>query len=459
MVLKFIRRISGLDGRFPVGKSNIQTIGEPRILPRSEHTISRANISDAALKVLYRLKDAGYQGYLVGGCVRDLMLGREPKDFDVATNATPEQVRELFRNSRLIGRRFRLAHVRYGREIIEVATFRAQHEGKPSGEKVSKEGRILRDNVYGDIEDDVIRRDFTINAMYYTIEDFSVVDYVNGLEDIEKGQMRLLGDPEQRYREDPVRMLRAVRFAAKLGFRIEKETEQPLFELGHLLKDIPSARLYEEVLKLFLGGCALETFEQLRHYDLFKYLFPLVEESLAEEEQGFPHMMIQRALINTDLRLNSGKTINPGFLIAAFLWDAKEKRQQHHIANDVKEYEALHMAADEVLQGQVRTVAVPRRLTTVSREIWSMQPRLTRLGGKRAYSMLANPRFRAAYDFLLLRAEVDETLQGLAEWWTEFQEAEGDRQGTMVSEAPKFPRKRRIHRTRRRRRVPSEDSE
>ncbi|MGH8245885.1 MAG: polynucleotide adenylyltransferase PcnB, partial [Gammaproteobacteria bacterium] len=270
----------------------------PRIIPRDEHIISRDSISSNALKVLYRLKNAGYQSYLVGGSVRDLLLGREPKDFDVATDARPEQIRELFRNCRLIGRRFRLAHIHFGPEIVEVSTFRAPHHIE-DGEGHVVGGRIVRDNVYGTIDDDVWRRDFTANALFYNIEDFTVVDYVGGVDDIRAGVIRLIGDPVQRYTEDAVRLLRAVRFAAKLGFRIHPDSERPIPRLVHLLKDIPSARLFEEVLKLFLGGCAVQTFEQLRRYGLFEALFPQTEAVLAEEKDGFPQTLVVRALQNT----------------------------------------------------------------------------------------------------------------------------------------------------------------
>src|SRR3989338_3733920 len=265
----------------------------PRIIPRGEHNISRSQISDNALKVLYRLSNAGFQSYLVGGSVRDLLLGREPKDFDVVTDALPEQVRELFRNSRVIGRRFRLVHVRYGEEIIEVSTFRAAHHvADAEGEGHIIEGRIIRDNVYGSLDDDVWRRDLTVNALFYNIDDFTVIDYVGGLQDIRAGRIRLIGEPHTRYIEDPVRLLRGVRFAVKLGFRIEPGTEAPIEELSHLLGKIPPARLFEEVPKLFLGGYALQSFEMLRHYGLFARLFPQTEAVLAEEEGGFPHTVL-----------------------------------------------------------------------------------------------------------------------------------------------------------------------
>ena len=301
-----------------------------KVIPRAEHTISRSNISDSALKVLYRLRNASYQAYLVGGGVRDMLLGREPKDFDVATNALPEQVREQFRSCHLIGRRFRLAHVRIGSDIIEVATFRAapppvsssvdadeesafvdtgRRSDKDTAHSTDKDGRIMRDNVYGSLEEDAWRRDFTINALYYNIDDFSLVDYTGGLEDLKAGQIRLIGDPEQRYREDPVRMLRAVRFAAKLGFRIHPDSEAPLFKLGHLLDDISSARLYDETIKLFMSGYAVQTFELLRHYSVFGHLFPYTEADLAHEESHFPMTLVIRALTNTDARIAASKTI------------------------------------------------------------------------------------------------------------------------------------------------------
>ena len=297
------------------------TISTPTIIPRPEHSISRAGISPNALKVLYRLKSAGFAAHLVGGGVRDLLLGREPKDFDVATDARPEEVHRLFRNCRLIGRRFRLAHVHFGPEIIEVATFRAAGVAEEVDEFHLDNGRIVRDNVYGNIEEDAWRRDFTVNALYYNVADFSVVDYTDGMTDLRQGVLRLIGDPERRYREDPVRMLRAVRFASKLGFRVEPQTEAPLFELGHLLADIPSSRLFEEVLKLFFGGVALQTFEQLRHYGLFGLLFPLTETSLSREEEHFPRTLVSHALANTDERVADGLPVSPTFLFAALLWD------------------------------------------------------------------------------------------------------------------------------------------
>ena len=403
--------------------------------------------------MLYRLKAAGYESYLVGGGVRDLLLGREPKDFDVATNATPEEVKALFRNCRLIGRRFRLAHVHFGREIIEVATFRGSHDGNGS-EGAAEDGMILRDNVYGTLEEDAWRRDFTINSLYYDIRDFSVVDYTGGLEDLEAGLLRVIGDAEQRYREDPVRMLRAIRFAAKLGFRIHPDSEAPIFELGETLEAVPPARLYEEVLKLFLTGHGVASFELLRHYDLFRHLFPLTDACLAEEEDGFPHQLVLRGLENTDARVAEGKPVTPAFLFAVLLWEPVHARAEALRAEGMSEIQALQVAGDTVIAQSIRHVALPKRFSLQSREIWVMQARLPRRNGKRAARLLAMPRFRAAYDFLLLRAENgDEALQELAQWWTDFQAVDEEARAALSSKAPggeEGGKKRRRSRRRRR---------
>jgi poly(A) polymerase len=394
---------------------------QARIIPRSEHVISRSNISPNALKVLYRLRGGGFDAYLVGGGVRDMLLGREPKDFDVATNARPEEVKKLFRNCLLIGRRFRLAHVRFENEIIEVATFRTQGNGDQEDDARSETGRILRDNVYGTLEEDAWRRDFTVNALYYNIQDFSVVDYAGGMEDLRQGMLRLMGDPVQRYHEDPVRMLRAVRFAAKLGFRIHPGSEAPIFQLAHLLEDIPPARLFDEILKLFLGGCAVQSFELLRHYGLFAYLFPQTEACLAKELQGFPLTLLIRALQNTDSRIADGKPVTPAFLYAALLWEPLRKAMVELEAQGMGEIQALQEAAQAVESQQLARTSLPKRFGIPMREIWALQPRLRRITGMRPLKLVEHPRFRAAYDFMLLRAEAGEELGELTRWWTEFQ--------------------------------------
>ena len=426
-------------------------------IPRPEHIISRASISSSALKVLYRLKDAGFQSYLVGGGVRDLLLGREPKDFDVGTNATPDEIRALFRNCRLIGRRFRLAHIRYGREVIEVATFRARHEASSDDNESaqSDEGRLLRDNVYGSLEDDVWRRDFTVNALYYDIKDFSVIDYVGGLQDLESGTLRVIGDPEQRYREDPVRMLRAVRFAAKLGFRNHPDSEAAMYELGHLLEDIPAARLFEEVLKLFLGGCAVTGFELLRHYNLFGCLFPMTEEALGQEEQGFPHTFVLRALENTDKRIAESKPVTPAFLYAALLWEPVRQRTQELLDEGAAPLEAAQLAGNQITAEQVQATSLPKRFSFPMREIWMLQSRFERRRGKAPYRLLEHPRFRAAYDFMLLRCEVGEATQELADWWTNFQVLNGSERDKMVDSSP--PKKKRRRRRKRKPAAPAAD--
>lgn len=371
----------------------------------------------------------------MGGGVRDLLLGREPKDFDVATDARPEEIRDLFRNCRLIGRRFRLAHVRFGRETIEVATFRGQADvGDEDLLVQSDEGRLLRDNVFGTLEEDAWRRDFTVNALYYNIKDFSVVDYVGGLDDLHSGTLRMIGDPRQRYREDPVRMLRAVRFAAKLGFRVHPLSEAPMFELGHLLDDISSSRLFDETLKLFLAGSAVETFELLRHYGLFGRLFPATEEALAEEEEHFPLTLVRRAMENTDARIREDKPVTPAFLYAALLWEPARRMAQELMQADSQMtwLQALQAASGLIVSQQAKRTSIPKRFSLPMREIWMLQSRLEQRSGKRAQRLLTHPRFRAAYDFLLLRAEAGEAAEELAQWWTTFQTAEGAEQSRMV---------------------------
>lgn len=357
---------------------------------------------------------------MVGGGVRDMLLGREPKDFDIATNARPEEVKKLFRNCLLIGRRFRLAHVRFEDEIIEVATFRSQGNGASDQEARSENGRILRDNVYGTLEEDAWRRDFTVNALYYNIEDFSVVDYVGGMADLQTGMLRLIGEPQQRYREDPVRMLRAVRFAAKLGFRVHPESEVPIFELSHLLEDIPPARLFDEILKLFLGGCAVQSFELLRHYGLFAYLFPQVESCLTQEREGFPMTLLIQALQNTDARIAEGKPVTPAFLYAALLWEPLRQAISSQKPG-LGEIQALQEATNIVETQQLLHTALPKRFAIPMREIWALQIRLRRTTGLRPLRLIAHPRFRAAYDFMLLRRDAGEDIGDLCQWWTEFQ--------------------------------------
>ena len=380
----------------------------------------------------------------MGGGVRDMLLGREPKDFDVTTDARPEEVRSLFRNCRLVGRRFRLAHVMFGRETIEVATFRGPgSEAGDGGVEVEENGRIVRDNVWGTLEEDAWRRDFTVNALYYNIQDFSVVDYTGGMEDLQAGLLRTIGDARQRYREDPVRMLRAVRFAAKIGFRLHPSAEQALFELGHLLADMPPARLFDEVLKLFMGGCALQTFELLRHYRLFEHLFPATEVSLAEEDEGFPIMMLAQALKNTDMRVAEDKPVTPAFLYAALLWEPVRLEWRRLMDEGESEQAALVVAASSIIDRQLDSTALPRRFSTPMQEIWHLQPRLVQRKAKQVIRLSKHPRFRAAYDFMLLRGEVGEVEEAVCEWWTRYQEVDEDEQARMIRTLSPGPRRRR----------------
>ncbi len=405
----------------------------PRVYTRSEHNISRKQISSQALKVLYTLSNEGYEAYLVGGCVRDLLLGREPKDFDVATDASPEQIRAIFRNCRLIGRRFRLAHIIFGREIIEVATFRGASDNADSGkQKTDKEGRLLRDNHYGTISEDVIRRDFTVNALYYNIKDFSIVDFVGGMDDHKAGLLRLIGDPETRYREDPVRMIRLIRFAVKLGFKIEESCEKPVFELANLLANIPPARLHDETLKLFLSGYAVQTFESLRHYGLFQYLYPSAESALNYEENNFPHLFIAKALENTDKRLNSNQTVSPYFLISVFLWDAVDKFAKDKIGHGVPVSIAYQKAATAAISEQQQSTACTKMISFAMRDVWMLQSRFSQRNGNKAFRLLAHPRFRAGYDFFCLRAETGDADLEIATWWTTFQTLAEPEQQEMV---------------------------
>jgi poly(A) polymerase len=395
-----------------------------QIIAKKEHGVSKDAISDNALKVLYRLKDAGYQAYLVGGGVRDLLLGAKPKDFDVATNAHPDEIKALFRNCRLIGRRFRLAHVLYGRDVIEVATFRGPHEGKQSHQAdQNKEGRIIRDNVYGSIEEDAVRRDFSINALYYNIRDHSIIDFTRGMTDLQHHCLRMIGDVETRYREDPVRMLRAVRFSAKLNFQMERQTHDLIFQLRELLEDIPVARLFDESIKLFQGGYGLKCFQLLREYQLFSLLFPMTEASINQSKTGQATLkIIEQALINTDNRIASGKSVNPAFFLAVFLWHPMNDYKKYFIERGEHEVEALFSASREVITRQQAYTSIPKRFSLMMREIWHMQSQLQHPTRKRALRTLVNKRFRAGYDFLLLRNHVAEIESDeLCQWWTDIQ--------------------------------------
>ncbi|MGL4193481.1 MAG: polynucleotide adenylyltransferase PcnB [Vibrio sp.] len=414
------------------------------IIPRQEHPVSRKQISDNALKVLYRLHAAGFAAFLVGGGVRDLLLGGKPKDFDVATNATPEQLRQLFRNCRLIGRRFRLAHIMFGRDIIEVATFRGHHQESNSSQQIaaqSEAGMLLRDNVYGTIDQDAERRDFTINAMYYNIADYSIHDYAGGMEDLDDRLVRLIGDPQTRYREDPVRMLRAVRFAVKLDFDIEEDTAAPIEQLAPLLRDIPAARLYEESLKMLQAGHGLETYHLMREYQLFQQLFPTVAAYFTEDHSSLTEQMLDLVLDATDIRLEQDLRINPAFMFAAMLWYPMIELANNLMASlKLNEFDAITEASNHILDEVVKRIAIPRRHTTTIRDIWQLQQRLPRRSSKRAFRLLELSKFRAGFDFLEMRGEIEggETKQ-LAEWWATFQNVGRNMRQAMVADVGNAP--------------------
>lgn len=454
----------------------------PVIVARADHPISRSMISNSALKVLYQLKDAGYQAFLVGGCVRDIVIGMEPKDFDVATNASPEEVRRLFRNCRLIGRRFRLAHVRFGHQIVEVATFRAA--GEPivpdaddtddgaveepiSDDRVHDDtGRLLRDNRYGTVDQDVWRRDFTCNALYYNIEDFSIWDYVGGVADVKSRTLRLIGDPETRYREDPVRMLRAIRFQAKLGFTIHDGTREPIGRLASLLEQIPPARLLDEFQKLFLAGFGQRAFELLLEHGLLEQLFPATAAWLAQEPDGMAARLIRAGLANTDRRVLEDRPVTPMFLFAVLLFGPISAAAQRRFEAGSQAGQAIAEAADQVVAEQNRRIGIPKRFSIPMREMLALQPRFHRREGRRALAFISHPRFRAAYDFLVLRAETGGEDPAVARWWTELQELPQEEQlqrvgadeGLSSQPAGAGAGRRRRRRGGRRRRAPTTES-
>lgn len=464
-------------------------LGKPRIIPRSEHPVSRSNISPNALRVLYRLKEAGFQAFLVGGCVRDIIVGRHPKDFDVATDALPEEVRRLFRNCRLVGRRFRLAHIVYGRDIIEVATFRAASAPPPSEEPVptrsddeaelleeelasgdagdddddnvpaldehgdvdgnrdpnyrnaghrvqDDHGRLLRDNMYGSIDADVWRRDFTVNALYYNIADFSIWDYVGGLEDIHAKRLRLIGDVETRYREDPVRMLRAARFEAKLGFTIDEASAAPIERLRGLLSSVPPARLFDETAKLFLTGHGAESFRVLRARKLFAALFPAVDRYIDEHPGSLVEALLVQGLRNTDQRIEDDKPVTPTFLFALLLYGPIAAIIEALPAERWHDTHSILNACDQALREAQQRVSIPRRIALGVREMYALQPRLEGPRGRRALRLLEQPRFRAAYDMLMLRAAQGLASPEVAQWWTTLQAATPSEREQIVEATP-----------------------
>ncbi|HEX2825632.1 MAG TPA: polynucleotide adenylyltransferase PcnB [Burkholderiales bacterium] len=427
----------------------------PKVVPFSEHGISRDRISSCALKTTQTLQENGHTAYVVGGAVRDAILGLDPKDFDVATSATPEQVRELFRRSRIIGRRFRIVHVMCGREIVEVSTYRASAAAaEETEEQVADEhGRLLRDNVFGTMEQDAVRRDFTINALFYDPSTQEVWDYHGGFDDLKKKKMRMIGDPETRYREDPVRMLRAVRLSASKGIEIDAATRAPIKALTKLLANVPAARLFDEMLKLLLSGHAYECVMALRQEGLHHGLLPMLDVIL---EQPMGERFVMMALRNTDARIKSDKPVSPSFLFASLLWHEVLVAWKKFESEGVPPIPALFQAMEQVAQTQAEKLAIPRRYGADMKEIWVMQPRFMQRNGRRPYRLLENPRFRAGYDFLLLRCASGEVDAGVGEWWTRFQHADETERRALLAQQEDFdaPKRKR----RRRRRKPAGES-
>lgn len=441
MIRKLISRVFS-------GKKKSPGSNEPAVIPVANHGITRDRISSGSRRVCETLQGQGYKAYVVGGAVRDLLIGQTPKDYDIATDATPEQVRQCFRRSRIIGRRFQIVHVMMGAETIEVTTFRGTL-GEDT--KTDEHGRVLHDNVFGSQAEDAARRDFTANALYYDPASEAIVDYHHGVADIQQKTLRMIGEPKKRYREDPVRMLRAVRLAAKLGLIIDPAASHPIREMAVLLENVPPARLFDEMLKLLTSGHSVQCLTQLRAEGLHHGLLPLLDVIL---EQPLGEKFVMLALDNTDSRVRRGKPVSPSFLFATLLWHEVLAQWEKLKGKGELAIPALYMAMDEVLDVQAEKLAITRRIAADIKEIWALQPRFESRAGKRPYSLLEQPRFRAAYDFLVLRAEAGEIEQELADWWTRFQAADGEGRGAMLLPEKAGDKKRR----RRRRKPRSEDA-
>lgn len=428
MIRKFFRYL------FDQKLLTAETVTKLQLIPRKKHNITRDQINPCALKIATELQHAGYSAFIVGGAVRDLLLGLIPKDFDVATNATPEEIRTIFRRSRIIGRRFQLVHVTCGSVTVEVSTFRGPLPSNTSNTEntvkyTDPHGRLLHDNVFGSQEEDAIRRDFTINALFYDPKSEKIFDFLKGFNDIKEKKLRIIGLPERRYREDPVRMLRAVRLAAKLDMQLDPATAAPIGDLAPLLQNVPPARLFDEMLKLFFSGHALACVIDLRARGLHHGLLPMLDMVL---EQPLGERFITLALNNTDQRIQQNKPVSPGFLFASLLWHEILTAWKRHLATGKKLIPALHMAIDEILTIQHKKLAIPRRFYVVIKEIWTMQPRFETRSGTKPFRLITNPRFRAAYDFMLLRCESGELDKNIGEWWKAFINADAEKRKTML---------------------------
>ena len=436
MITKFIKRILRRDPMIKHTQAN--NTGAPKRIPKKSHRIDPHLLSKNAVKVTDTLQQGGYEAFIVGGAVRDLVLGIGPKDFDVATNATPDQVQKLFRKARLIGRRFQIVHVTFfGKghpEIIEVSTFRALLDN--AGDHVAESGRILRDNVWGSQGEDAARRDFTINAMYYDPSSETVLDYHGGMVDIQKKTLRMIGDPTKRYREDPIRMLRAIRFAAKTGFSLETATRAPIAKLSTLLQDVPAARLFDEILKLLMSGYSWAAIQGLRDAGLHHGLLPLLDHILdSGEDSKDANQFVKLALANTDQRIQDGKSVSAGFLFATLLWPDLLKNWNTNLAKGLSNTPALQDAMDDTIATQSSGITIQRRFESDMREIWSMQPRFEKRVGRYPYRLIESPRFRAGYDFLLLRCATGEQEAALGQWWTDFIAADPTGQEDLMASA------------------------
>lgn len=443
MIRRFIRQVLG--GHKTLKSARLE------ILPLSSHGIARDQISRCALRVTDQLQDAGYEAFVVGGAVRDLLLGHHPKDFDVATNATPEQVRKVIRRSRLIGRRFQIVHALCHDEVVEVTTFRGLQTTPADDQASDEHGRLIRDNVFGTQEEDALRRDFTANALFYDPSTEEIYDYFEGVKDIQAKRLRMIGEPSIRYREDPVRMLRAVRFSGKLGFQLDRPAEKPLKDLAPLLGHVPAARLFDEILKLLLSGHSFECMEELKKRKLHKDLFPFYDTIVASPQgQGF----LDDVLLASDARLREDKPVSPAFLFAALLWFPVQTRAEEIKEEGEAPLPALFQAMDEVLDTQRAKLAVPRRLDATIKEIWALQGRFLQRSGLRPARLIEHPRFRAAYDFYLIRARHADALPDVADWWTQYQAVDEETRATMLIEDEKPKRRRR----RPKRRDPSEET-
>ncbi|HWT53236.1 MAG TPA: polynucleotide adenylyltransferase PcnB [Rhodocyclaceae bacterium] len=437
MIRKLLRRVFKKPARTPHHTpAKAAKVAE---LPVSVHGIRREQVSSAARRTCETLQKAGFKAYVVGGAVRDLLLGVEPKDYDVATDATPDQVRVLFRRARIIGRRFQIVHVMFGQELIEVSTFRAAHDQNTI---TDEHGRVLHDNVWGSQAEDAARRDFTANALYYDPHREVVLDYHHGVDDIKKKTLRMIGDPRTRYREDPVRMLRAVRLAAKLGIRIDPATEAPIREMAELLENVPAARLFDEMLKLLTSGHAVACIKRLRNAELHHGLLPLLDVIL---DQPMGEKFVMLSLANTDERVRAGKTTSPGFLFATLLWHEVLANWEIRKKRGELPTPALFEAMDEILDQQAEKLAITRRIAGDIKDIWLLQPRFEKRSGRQPMRLLDQPRFRAGYDFLLLRAQSGEVPMELADWWTAFHDADFAERETMLlpDTDPKKKRRRR----------------